>query len=67
MNEKQIWIPVSKYAQVAGVSRAKAYVDIMTGKVPKEDIKVETVSRQQYMIRLTGELAEKYKKMFSLN
>jgi hypothetical protein len=64
--KQEIWIPVSRYAQVVGVSRGKAYVDIMTGKVPKEDIKVETVSRQQYMIRLTGELANKYKKMFSL-
>lgn len=63
---KELWIPVSRYAQVVGVSRGKAYVDIMTGKVPKKDIKVETISRQQYMIRITGELARKYKKMFSL-
>lgn len=67
MKTKELWIPVSRYAQVAGVSRARAYVYLVTGKVPKKDIKVEVVKRQQYMVRIHGALAEKYLKMFGNN
>jgi hypothetical protein len=52
---KEEWISVYQYSKKIGKSKQQIYLDIRTGKIPPDQVRVAEIKVKRLQIKITGQ------------